>query len=692
MAFEAHLAENDLIPSLEKMRPNISDLVINSGAFDAGWYSRVYPDVMASGMTPAAHFARYGQWLGRGISAQRPNAEQTSAIVKTLRAKRQVSYCIPIMNRPDDIKQTLRENLERNRTHEDKIEFIVLFLDEDVGTHQWIQREFVSDLISGYLRLIISPPLARWHFGRAKNRFRGVILGDVYSSLDGDNFVTAEETSQLLSVMSQFSDRFVFHHFSGNWGDGTSGRVSLPRRFYEEVRYDERLLPRQFDEVDLLISIMVRYPNVTFVRNDTKENIFSSQRMQNFLIDRPRFPPRTHFVPQLRREMPGNPRGADYVAVNEQMRTMTTYNQLVSFWKNAVPSRRNRFVPEIFRARQQVLDAMPRHDLVPVIVSPTSTHPLPKVGKGELALFCCVKNDEQYLPAFYEHYRRIGVRHFFFVDDESTIPVQSVLPQDDVHVFRPQVGAFATSKGLWLGALIKCFLDEGMWALTCDADEFLDLAPGHSTLAPIISEAENNKQFAIPGILLDMVPSRDLKPIRKKTDELLRALDGHALVRGAPDTAYLGHSSVKWGFGPYGSLAWMLDVRYHAFGTFDSLRKIPLFRHRAHLHLNQGFHDLHFTDKTPELGSKIWSYQTVLPIRHYKTMKLFESDLFQRTQVYVETKDQAYHARTTHNISKIFGSGQEGALNALEKVSRMRYTPAEFGRIVASAQKAVHAR
>jgi hypothetical protein len=661
------------------MRADLGDVVLNSGFFDARWYLETYPDVAASGLSPATHFARYGQWLGRGVSAQRPTAQQAGSLLEALRAGRRISYCIPIMNRGEDVKWTLRENIEANRPHQSDIEFVLLFLDEDWQTHDWVRREFTSELSNGYLRLVLSEPLAVWHFGRAKNRFCPLMSGDVYSSLDGDNFVTAQETAQLLAAVSEFKSRFVFHHFSGSWGDGTSGRISLPWRLYEAVRYDERFLPRQFDEVDLLLSVLVRYPGVTLVRYQTKEDIFSSKRVQDFLKDRPRLPPTTHIVESVARRSPANPRGANYIVANEKLTSMTGYNQFVCFWKNAAPSKRARFLPEIFRARRKVIDALDRNDLVPVVVSPSSHHVLPKVGPGELSLFCCVKNDEQFLPAFFRHYRNLGVRHFFVVDDNSDVPVHTILTHADVHVFRPEVGIFPTSKGLWLGALVKYFLEVGMWALTVDADEFLDLTPGFDTLSDVIAEAEVSGSVAVPAILLDMFPSRDCAEIGgRDLSASLDMFDGHALVGTPPDVAYSEHASLRWGFGPFARLSWALDIRYHAFGTFDSLRKVPLFRHRANLHLNQGFHDLHFTDKTPELGHELWARPTILPMRHYKTIKLFEEEMFRRTQAYAEGKSEAYHARTASNISKIFGGGKEQAIRALSNVPRAKYTPADF--------------
>lgn len=339
-------------------------------------------------------------------------------------------------------------------------------------------------------------------------------------------------------------------------------------------------------------------------------------------------------------------------------------------------------MPEIFAAWRQVIDEMLAERLIPTIVSPVTSEPLPIVRPGELSLFCTAKNDEKFLLPFYRHYKEIGVKHFFIVDDGSTVPVEAVLPQADVQVFRPEAGTFATAKGMWLGALIKYFLEPGMWSLTVDVDEFLDLPPGLRNLNEVVSTSEKQGLGFIPAILLDMIPDPEDDLIGKGFLKLLDGFKTHALVTGNPSPEYRDHSSIKWGFGKYDKLSWTFDARYHAYKTFDSLRKVPLVRYRERLHLNQGFHDVHYTDGTPSLGLDIWLHPHILPLRHYKTLKIFEEELFARTQSYVGTRSTEYHKRTSENITKIFGKDQKTVREALLRIPRTNYSRERFGSFV----------
>jgi len=664
-----------------------TDIVINTAEFDPDWYQSTFADVACSRLSPIAHFVRYGCWLNRGISARQAHGSDIPELLQALRARRVISYCTPVMNRPEDIRLTLEHNLHENRAYRDRIEFVVLFLDEDTETHTWIRDAFAPDLATGYLRLIVASPLPFWHFGRAKNAFRGRILGDVYCSLDGDNFVTRSETQQLFDVREVHGEHFILHHFSGTWGDGTSGRLSIPRSLYETIGYDERFLPRQFDEIDLIISTLVRRAKTKLVRYQTEDHVFSPSACAAFASQRPRLPAQTIILPPVARRAPLNPRSASYVTEDAVVQAMGAFNQAVCFWKNAVDSQRANYIGDVFKRRHALIDAMPRDRLLPTIISAVGRNKLPEVRPGEISVFASLRDDQAYLGKFHQHYRELGVKHFFLIDDGSASPVGEALPHEDVHVFRPEAGVFATGKGMWLEALMKYFLSPGMWAITVDADEFLELPPGHDTLTSVVTRAAQIGQEFVPAILLDMVPSAPAEELLGRDFAFaMEHFTDHAWVIEPPSRAYLSHASMNWAFAEFAELSWAFDARYHAFGTFDSLRKIPLFRYDPGLHLNQGFHDLEFTNGVRIPARILWSSPLVLPIRHYKMTKIISEGLIAKTAAYATSESYEYHPVTAANISRIFGQGQRRAFDALLGIPRTRYSPQGFARLVEQIQ------
>lgn len=643
------------------------DIIANTVGFDGDWYTATYPDAAALGLDGEAHFRRIGYRIGRGVSAAIPRLADNPGLNAALQRQPRISYCTPVMNRPDDIRTTLRSNLDENRPVAEDLEFVMVFMDEDTETHDWVRSEFAEDLASGYLRLIVEPPLDGWHFGVAKNRHRNYAVGAIYSSLDGDNFITLDETQQLLEVARAQNDWFIFHHFTGSWGDGSSGRVSLPMSVYREIGYDEAFMPRQYDEMDVMLSAMCTWPDLPLVRIRSDRHGFSGRRSSAFWEEAGVSNPVIELDPPERRS-PINPKGADYVQQDIAMEAMTSFNQGLCFLRNApTAALRDKYLKLAIDGRHRVIDALEPGRVLSTLFRP-SDNPAPEdleIGPQDVCVFACMKNDEGFLQAFYDHYKALDVARFFIVDDGSDTPIETLLPHGDVHVFRPKVGNFVTAKGMWLEGLMKAYLAPGQWALTLDADEFMDLPVPFDSFSALVAQLEADRRDYAPALLIDMVPGAPLE--NDDADDFLQSFDHYVFAEDRDmGVEYTNTASIRWAFGPYKRLSWLLDARYHAFGTLDSLRKIPLFRTRPGRHINQGFHTLHYTDGTSAPGHEIWDIPLVLPIRHFKLVKLFSETA--RAQMAAHVADAAsspYHSRTTENIARIFAAGDGPQVDAI---------------------------
>ena len=175
-----------------------------------------------------------------------------------------ISYCIPVMGRLNDIENTLKHNLNEASLFSEYIEIIVNCFDFDDQTEKYIRKNFNEFLSSGLLKFNRLPPMPYWHFCWAKNSFKRHLGGLYYASLDGDNFITAREIETTINLCKRESERYLMHLFSGRWGDGTSGRIILPSDLYIKHGYLNTMLPRQFDEMALMLSI-IKQEDVTFV-------------------------------------------------------------------------------------------------------------------------------------------------------------------------------------------------------------------------------------------------------------------------------------------------------------------------------------------------------------------------------------------------------------------------------------------
>ncbi|WP_279479122.1 glycosyltransferase family 2 protein [Aureimonas sp. SK2] len=130
------------------------------------------------------------------------------------------------------------------------------------------------------------------------------------------------------------------------------------------------------------------------------------------------------------------------------------------------------------------------------------------LGPDDLALVCTVRNSAAYLPAFLDHYRRLGVTRFVFVDDRSDDGTAELLAGEaDVDLFTSNVTYGAAVYGrVWRDALFTRY-GRGRWYLNVDADEFL-LFPGCETrsLREFIGDLER------AGLKRGLAPMLDLYP------------------------------------------------------------------------------------------------------------------------------------------------------------------------------------
>jgi hypothetical protein len=134
---------------------------------------------------------------------------------------------------------------------------------------------------------------------------------------------------------------------------------------------------------------------------------------------------------------------------------------------NAWIARRTEAIKEVSRRQGAALE--------PIRISP----PVP----GQGVVLCNIKNEALLLPHFLNHYRRIGVRRFAFVDNGSTDDTLTfLLDQTDCDVFRNPGDFRAAMHGMaWKNWLSIRYADAA-WRLSADADEHAVFAgwPGTS--------------------------------------------------------------------------------------------------------------------------------------------------------------------------------------------------------------------
>lgn len=543
-----------------------------------------------------------------------------------------LSFCIPVMNRLSDLQATLQRNLDDNWSQRDQVEFIVMCFDTNTETSDWIQQNFSEDLSTGYLRFYQSDRLQNWHFGRAKNSFRGIARGRIYASLDGDNFTGPGGGQHIIDVFEANGYSCIFHQFQGDWGDGTCGRVSMAMHDYEGVGYDEDFLPRQWDELDVILSVLVQQPNRHYVCYQGKSIAQKSGPFARFLSEN---------APNIKTiEIDGNldplvnmsggwsvgQHENNYVQQDKQLKYFSIFNHLFSYIKNCQDThKQEQYVSEIVAAQREMVQHIDAQVLLDVFLSRDSTGEIVS-SATEVTLISCLK-DESCLDEWLNHYRNLGVTRFFLIDDYSVKPLAARCQAPDVHIWRPEAGKFRFSKAFWIELLARNYCLE-QWVITVDGDEYIRLPEGNNDkhtqcrFHHLIDYAERHSLFYFCGFLLDLFPAAEDYTTASQSAPIALSKFAHYQFRknGIPPGVYKKNKGSHWSYGEHCGWAYQIDIRYRVNRACDSLRKFPFFCYNTSMNIHQGFHDLLIDGKSrswEELGRR-----DLLPILHHKIYNL----------------------------------------------------------------------
>ncbi|GGO79537.1 hypothetical protein GCM10011348_14070 [Marinobacterium nitratireducens] len=128
------------------------------------------------------------------------------------------------------------------------------------------------------------------------------------------------------------------------------------------------------------------------------------------------------------------------------------------------------------------------------------------IDKGDILLFSTMKNEGHRLEYFLDYYRKLGVDHFFIVDNGSTDNTADFIStQPDVTHFYTEGSYKDSNFGMhWLNYLLFKY-GRGHWCFTCDPDEFF-VYPHMETrdLRDLTQYLESLKQDSFFTVMLDM--------------------------------------------------------------------------------------------------------------------------------------------------------------------------------------------
>ena len=133
-----------------------------------------------------------------------------------------------------------------------------------------------------------------------------------------------------------------------------------------------------------------------------------------------------------------------------------------------------------------------------------------KLKRPDYPLYCRIKNEDYFIRHFLPHYRALGIEHFYFLDDRSDDGTREyLLEQPDCTVIEAEFSLSEEVDGV-MGKTLALRAPEEVvgpgWILSVDADEFLVLPEGLTTIQDLARELESRGEISCTASMVDFYP------------------------------------------------------------------------------------------------------------------------------------------------------------------------------------------
>lgn len=222
---------------------------------------------------------------------------------------------------------------------------------------------------------------------------------------------------------------------------------------------------------------------------------------------------------------------------------------------------------------------------------------LAQVRRAPVAVVACLRNEAAMLPAFLDHYRRLGVEGFLIADNGSDDGTLELLAQSpDVALFAVDTEYNRSEYGVaWQQALLSGFR-VGQWSLMADADEFLTWSDDPAARLPdLLAGPAFAGADAARVLMLDMYPAGPLSAVT------LSSGDPFAETGWCEREPFRRVSTAR---GPFSDAETVTSALRHRLiqGSRPELfvaQKVALLRYQPWMRLSAGLHYVAETQMAP---------------------------------------------------------------------------------------------
>ena len=167
---------------------------------------------------------------------------------------KKITFAISVLNRTEQIEETLPKNLEDNFIDRDRVEFVLVDFGSNDGFRDWIRfQNFKKYIESGYFKYYETDKMKSWRASIAKNTAIHFATGEVVVTLDCDNYTGMRGGDFILSTFKKNNYDCIMHQFDWNSQGGNFGRIALTKNKFNELGgYDQTMLPMGYQDWDLI--------------------------------------------------------------------------------------------------------------------------------------------------------------------------------------------------------------------------------------------------------------------------------------------------------------------------------------------------------------------------------------------------------------------------------------------------------
>lgn len=267
-----------------------------------------------------------------------------------------------------------------------------------------------------------------------------------------------------------------------------------------------------------------------------------------------------------------------------------------------------------------------------------------------------VKDDLDRMMLFYDHYRRLGIRQFIVLDNNSSDgTLEFVSAQEGTRTYRVTVPFQTQRKEAWCEKLLA-LTGYDRWYILVDSDELLDYVGSETHSAEALIRHMHQQGFRrIWGMLLDMYAEGPLFSVDCGPMEIPQKccwFDSDSYRLNLKDSP----NSIRGGDEVYGG------PRYRLFGSIQTISKQAIF----YFSENTFYRNCHFLYPAIHWGDVPFCYV----LRHYKFLKKDEKAYRERVQ-----KGNFYNNSVEY--ARIMGQAQQGEMPSMLYKNSVLYTGPE---------------